>query len=333
MADDDYSVPVLPNSVAETLLREHLAQGMYNRDVLPKRCNPMLVDRILRQEAGAEAASGRHERAVDLCGLYTLRSTAAFYGEILKADSATRALDPRSQHSLVTIAALTGEPDVTETAYRYYDEVMLTAPDAVERFPVLMSAMLALGPRYAPGRLPDLAAGWLKDAEAGSERSDAAYLQSQELARNVGDTLPRALDALGSRAEIMSLAARGRMERMIRLYAQMDIDYDEELGRWASFELLSAADASLDARVALTAMFREAREKVPMLDLGDEEAQFSDVRLLRAIEHLAPATLTSDEQSALAIARTNGQRDLISAVQPASFGREPAEAALPSLDD
>jgi hypothetical protein len=307
---DAANLPVLPDALAEPLLRDFFASNIYDPMIPPRRCDPALVARVTLAEAGPSADPSRHSHALTLCGAYALRETAGAYAGMLGLDT----LEPGSQGLLVTLAALVGDDDARDRAQAHFETVMLADPDARQRIPLLLTCLVALGPDAAPGPLPGLVSGWWTEAQARAGASDAAYIASQELARIANDELPTALDAIALRADIEAAPAQEQVWRMIRLYAQLDIAHAAALHRWCAFRLIAIATRGPEARAALADLFRAALPEAEAL--APETAAFIRARLLWGVAHCAPGSITPEDAAALAAAEAEGQDEIISTAQP-----------------
>lgn len=314
---EDEILPRLPDAIAEPALRDFISQGAYDRDVVPKRCDPALVERLLYELAAPDAGSRRHSKALELSTLYSLRGMATYYANAMTAEMGGGGrLDEGSQGSLVMLVALLGSPDEAEISHGYYDRVMLPAPTAHRRVPMLIACLIALGPRFAPGRLPGFVENWSRTADQREPNPDDAYFFAQELARAANDEMPRALAAIARRAEIAALPGTEQVRRVLRLYARIDAAHAEALSAWTVAHVALIANGTIERRQAFSALLRDELTALPEAALPEATADFARVRLLRAVEYVTPSALSDAEKSELAAALDLDQEDPISTVQP-----------------
>ncbi len=230
-----------PEAIARAALLHFLYEFDPRIDSLPKRIEPALVDRVLREEL--EKGLPRPQSANQLAAL------ASFYDSRGLVPVALAKLDARGRTedeltSTVILAAVVGMlgNDAQRRAGRSYYYALLAHPWAAQHFPVLLSCYAAYAPFEPLGptaqRLTELI------ASLSAQPEDEAGPQRRELEDLRGLTLPRIAAAAALQTEILALPAPApRATRLVDIYLGFDERYNEILGPWAIREIQQLARA------------------------------------------------------------------------------------------
>lgn len=278
-----------PEPIARTLLHRFVHAFDPRTDSMPKRIDPALVERFLREELAdhRRPPPGQATQMSALASFYDVRGIVPDLLALLDRSEKTDEELLTSTTFAGTIALL-GDRPAFDAARAYYHH-LLSLPFAERRLQDLLGAYTCFAPVETPGltqgridsMIASLAAREQLDPTVGPAR------RAMENLRNV--TLPRIEAGVALTSDIAAVAdPAGRLDRIVGVYLGLDERYHEIVGPWAVRQLIRAGREGKG--VEIVAAIRRA---LPAL-AGKPAAEAWRAKALHAIE-LFGGALTPEE--------------------------------------
>ncbi|XYH98339.1 hypothetical protein ACMHYB_00795 [Sorangium sp. So ce1128] len=278
-----------PEPIARAELHHFVHDFDPRTDSLPKRIDPLLVERFLREEL---AAGGRPppDHAAQMAALANFYDVRGIVPDILKLlDRGERTDDELVASTVLTgVVGILGEGAAWDAGRGYY-HYLLSLPFAERRMNDLLSAYACYAPKETPGitkgRMDELITSFSAreqmDPAAGPAR------RAMENLRNV--TMPRIEAGIALETEILAAAdLAARLDRIVGIYLGLDERYNEIIGPWAVRQLIRAGRTGQGAEIVAA-----IRRTLPSL-VGKPAAEVWKARALHAIDFFGGA-LTPEE--------------------------------------
>lgn len=269
-------------------------------DSLPRRIDPALVERFLREELKKRRPDpGEAERMVALA---LRHETQGIVPDLLALlDCGERSVQAYVVSLRLTAAVgLLGTSEQRAAGLPYY-RYLLSLPFAAYRMDAVLACYQAYGPEepLAPLRRRALSLA----AELSSSRpalGSEAHIKSLELAGLETD-LQRVEKALALEAEIDAIpATEPRLARLVAIYLELDAAYHEVLGPWAVRRL--RAEARHGRSADLQAAFRRALPRLA----GREAAEVWRARALHAVAYFGGSLSGQEVRDAASVSGDRG---------------------------
>lgn len=278
-----------PEASARAALHHYVHDFDPRLDSLPKRIDPALVERFLREQLAAMRRPPPGP-ATQMAALATFYDTRGIVPDMLdKLDRGERTDDDLLASTVLTgVVGALGEGEAWNAGRAYYHH-LLSLPFA-ERH---MSEVLGAYASYAPRETPGLTQGRMDTiiaALSAREQTDPAAgpaRREMENLRNV--TMPRIEAGIAMETEILAIAdPAARLDRIVGVYLGFDERYNESVGPWAARQLIQAGRAGRGAEIVAA-----IRRALPGL-AGRPAAEAWKARAVHAIDFFG-GTLTPEE--------------------------------------
>lgn len=233
-----------PEPVARAALHHFVHEFDPRTDSVPKRIDPALVERFLREELARERRMPS-DHATQIAALATFYDVRGIVPDLLShLDRGERNDDDfvTSTHFAGTVGLL-GDGPAWDTARSYYHH-LLTQPFAERRMSDLLSAYACFAPRESPGLTQGRMDEIIRALTAREQQDPGAGMARREMENLRHVTMPRIEAGIALEGEILGITdPAARLDRLVGVYLGLDERYHEIVHPWATRQLIQAAHA------------------------------------------------------------------------------------------
>jgi hypothetical protein len=203
-----YAPPQIPKGIGRGQVIEYILDHLHKDDSPSAFAAVLQIMRFYELvEIGNEVVSRSHDRLVD--------------GD-----------DVRRVCYVTQIGAEFGKGDLPERADQYLDTDVVSSPAAAQAFDTLLETRVALAPLGSFDRLAVRINTEFKRREADVE-DEPTLMAYDQIAAIVNNDLPRAISAVGRKAQILALSGEERHRALIKIYLGLDDISDAASEMWA----------------------------------------------------------------------------------------------------
>jgi len=279
-----------PEAVALTELHRFIYEYDPRAVHMPKRIEPALVERFLRDELGKGRPrySDEAARMIWLSDFYNTRGVVPSFIGLLTGKELT---DDEFLTSVVFAVGVSylGN-DVQWNFGRAYYHYLISISDTPHRLSNVVTCYEAYAPRETVDALAKRIDDMMASVQQQATADDRARKTLNDLQNIRANRLPRLLAGLAAEMELAGITVPAtRISRLVEIYLDLDEGHNEILGQWAERQLRREAREGRAALIVST-----LRHAIPRL-AGREDKDESTARAVHAIEFFG-GKLSVEEQ-------------------------------------
>ncbi len=291
MAAAPITVVRFKGAQARARLDRYMSAGQYEDARPPRGIDPAEVAGFLRERITPESESRDYSRALDLMRFYELSDVLPHLREGLRRPPRSHSIDDllRCMYVVEAIGDLGGAAEILQAA-AYFEQAVLTNPEALNAFAALGETAIALTSETSVGQLQRL----LSHAIANYPRTGAAR-DYQRLISEQRNEIPKLEFILNAKRTLLKMALEERRGQLAAIYLKRSPVASGQMEVWAARLLRS--EAMRGNAGAVCAEFGRAMDAVEGVDAYPRFRAFTIQRAAQAILYLG-GSLSAEQRNA-----------------------------------